>query len=94
MPVAGGYTWRSDSRLTLASPLRLTEEQAMSFVQRVACPTQLVVAADGMLARHQELLQRLPFNLEQLPGGHHLHLNDEAGATFVADCFNRFFAVP
>ena len=24
MPVAGGYTWRSDSRLTLASPLRLT----------------------------------------------------------------------
>ncbi|KTC42918.1 MAG: alpha/beta hydrolase [Pseudomonas sp.] len=94
MPVAGGYTWRSDSRLTLASPLRLTEEQAMSFVQRVACPTKLVVAADGMLARHEELLQRLPFSLEQLPGGHHLHLNDEAGAAFVADCFNRFFAVP
>jgi len=66
----------------------------MSFVQRVACPTQLVVAADGMLAKHQALLQRLPFSVEQLPGGHHLHLNDEAGATFVADCFNRFFAVP
>jgi len=94
MPVPGGYTWRSDSRLTLASPLRLTEEQAMSFVQRVACPTQLVVAADGMLAKHQALLQRLPFSREQLPGGHHLHLNDEAGATFVADCFNRFFAIP
>ncbi|MGC5700366.1 alpha/beta hydrolase [Pseudomonas sp. NFXW11] len=93
MPVPGGYTWRSDSRLTLASPLRLSEEQAMSFVQRVACPTQLVVAADGMLAKHQELLQRLPFNHEQLPGGHHLHLNDEAGATAVADCFNRFFGV-
>ena len=94
MPVAGGYTWRSDSRLTLASPLRLTEEQAMSFVQRVSCPTQLVVAADGMLARHEALLQRLPFSREQLPGGHHLHLNDETGASFVADCFNRFFAVP
>ena len=94
MPVAGGYTWRSDSRLTLASPLRLTEEQAMSFVQRVSCPTQLVVAADGMLARHEALLQRLPFSREQLPGAHHLHLNDETGASFVADCFNRFFAVP
>ncbi|NBF01341.1 alpha/beta fold hydrolase [Pseudomonas sp. Fl5BN2] len=96
MPVAGGYTWRSDSRLTLASPLRLTDEQAMSFVQRVSCPTQLVVAADGMLARHESLLQRLPFNFnrEKLPGGHHLHLNDEIGASFVADCFNRFFAVP
>ncbi|MDF2394585.1 alpha/beta fold hydrolase [Pseudomonas protegens] len=94
MPVPGGYTWRSDSRLTLPSPLRLTEEQAMSFVERVSCPTQLVVAADGMLARHESLLQRLPFSREQLPGGHHLHLNDEAGASSVADCFNRFFAVP
>ncbi|MDR9750415.1 alpha/beta hydrolase [Pseudomonas sp. SZMC_28357] len=94
MPVAGGYTWRTDSRLTLASPLRLSDEQALSFVQRIACPTQLVVAADGMLAKHHELLERLPFACEQLPGGHHLHLNDEAGAELVADCFNRFFAVP
>ena len=94
MPVPGGYTWRSDNRLTLASPLRLTEEQAMTFVQRVSCPTRLVVAADGMLAKHGQLLERLPFAREQLPGGHHLHLNDEAGAIFVADCFNRFFAVP
>ena len=94
MPVPGGYTWRSDSRLTLPSPVRLTEEQAMAFVQRVACPTRLVVAADGMLAQHPELLVRLPFGHELLPGGHHLHLNDEAGAILVADCFNRFFAVP
>ncbi|POA21184.1 alpha/beta hydrolase [Pseudomonas sp. FW300-N1A1] len=94
MPVPGGYTWRTDSRLTLASPLRLSEEQAMSFVQRIQCPAHLVVAADGMLARHAPLLERLPFSREQLPGGHHLHLNDEAGATLVADCFNRFFAIP
>lgn len=65
----------------------------MTFVQRLSCPTQLVVAADGMLAKHPELLERLPFSREQLPGGHHLHLNDEAGASLVADCFNRFFAV-
>ncbi|WP_397454389.1 alpha/beta hydrolase [Pseudomonas versuta] len=94
MPVPGGYSWRSDSRLTLPSPLRLTDEQAMSFIQRVNCPATLVVAEQGMLASHSELLDQLPFNLERLPGGHHLHLNDEAGATLVADCFNRFFAVP
>ncbi|AZF04607.1 alpha/beta hydrolase [Pseudomonas sp. R5-89-07] len=94
MPVPGGYTWRSDSRLTLASPVRLTDEQAMSFVRRVACPTQLVVAADGMLAKHPELLSQLPFSVTTLPGGHHLHLNDEAGAVLVADCFNRFFSAP
>ncbi|QXI27181.1 alpha/beta hydrolase [Pseudomonas vanderleydeniana] len=94
MPVPGGYTWRSDNRLTLASPLRLTEEQAMAFVRRVACPAQLVVAEAGMLAQHRSLLEQLPFKQQVLPGGHHLHLNDEAGAALVADCFNRFFAMP
>ncbi|KPA97694.1 alpha/beta hydrolase [Pseudomonas asplenii] len=94
MPVPGGYTWRSDNRLTLPSPLRLTEEQAMAFVRRVVCPAQLVVAADGMLAQHRSLLEQLPFKQQVLPGGHHLHLNDEAGAALVADCFNRFFAMP
>lgn len=94
MPVPGGYSWRSDSRLTLPSPLRLTDAQAMSFVRRVTCPTTLVVAEEGMLVSHPELLDRLPFTLERLAGGHHLHLNDEAGATLVADCFNRFFVTP
>ena len=94
MPVPGGYSWRSDSRLTLPSALRLTDAQAMSFVRRVTCPTTLVVAEEGMLASHPELLDRLPFTLERLAGGHHLHLNDEAGATLVADCFNRFFVTP
>ncbi|AIL62735.1 alpha/beta hydrolase [Pseudomonas alkylphenolica] len=94
MPVPGGYTWRSDSRLTLPSPTRLSEAQALSFVQRVACPAMLVVAAEGMLARHTALLEQLPFTREVLPGGHHLHMNDESGATLVADCFNRFFGIP
>jgi len=93
MPVPGGYTWRTDNRLTLPSPLRLTDEQAMAFVARVACPAHLVVAAEGMLGQHRELLERLPFSHEQVPGGHHLHLNDEVGAGLVADCFNRFFSV-
>ncbi|MNC79303.1 hypothetical protein D3C75_1317430 [compost metagenome] len=52
----------------------------------------MVVAKDGMLATHTALLEQLPFSTEPLAGGHHLHVNDEAGATLVADCFNRFFA--
>ncbi|EIK94891.1 epoxide hydrolase [Pseudomonas sp. M47T1] len=94
MPVPGGYSWRSDSRLTLPTPLRMSEEQAFSFVQRIACPAHLVVAEEGMLAKHTGLLSQLPFSHERLPGGHHLHLNNEAGAALVASCFNRFFAAP
>ncbi|AZL74851.1 alpha/beta hydrolase [Pseudomonas oryziphila] len=91
MPVPGGYSWRSDSRLTLPSPTRLNQAQAMAFVKRVACPACLVVAADGMLARHTELLEQLPFEQITLPGGHHLHLNDDAGAGRVAQLLNGFF---
>ncbi|HKS13102.1 MAG TPA: alpha/beta hydrolase, partial [Pseudomonas sp.] len=94
MPVAGGYSWRSDSRLTLPSPTRLSEDQAMAFVRRIGCPVRLVVAREGLLARHASLLEQLPFGFEVLPGGHHLHLNDEEGATLVADCFNPFLGFP
>jgi pimeloyl-ACP methyl ester carboxylesterase len=91
MPVPGGYSWRSDSRLTLPSPARLSQAQAMAFVRRVSCPACLVVAADGMLARNRELLAQVPFEHITLPGGHHLHLNDEQGAASVAARLNGFF---
>ncbi|MET1077319.1 MAG: alpha/beta hydrolase [Pseudomonas sp.] len=97
MPVPGGYTWRTDSRLTLPSPLRLTREHAEAFVRRVQCPVSLVLAEQGLLLGHPSLsglLQGLPFDLQRLAGGHHLHLDDELGAASVAACFNRFFAAP
>ena len=95
MPVAGGYTWRSDSRLTLASPVRLTRAHAVAFLRKVSCPVSLILAEQGMLHHEpkiQALLQGLPFKVHNLSGGHHLHLDDEAGARSVADCFNPFFA--
>ena len=97
MPVAGGYTWRTDARLTLPSPLRLTRAHARAFVEGLRCPVDLILAESGLLAGEALLmawLQRLPLNVHRLPGGHHLHLDDEAGAQAVADCFNRAFAAP
>ncbi|MCI8212222.1 alpha/beta hydrolase [Pseudomonas sp. S25] len=94
MPVPGGYTWRSDERLTLPSAIRITRPQAMAFVEAIRCPTHLVVASQGLLAQQKTLLSTLPFEVSGLSGGHHLHLNDHVGASAVADCFNRFFAAP
>ena len=93
MPVPGGYTWRTDSRLTLPSPVRLTYAHAMAFAESLKCPVSLVLAEQGMLhaqPRIGELLERLPFKIDTLPGGHHLHLDDEVGASLVADCFKAF----
>ena len=97
MPVPGGYTWRTDARLTLPSPLRLTRSHARAFVEALRCPVDLVLAEQGMLVSEPLLmawLGMLPLNVHRLPGGHHLHLDDETGAQAVADCFNRAFAAP
>ena len=96
MPVSGGYTWRSDSRLTLASPVRLTRAHSVAFLRAVQCPVRLVLAESGMLAHETgilALLENLPYEGHTLAGGHHLHLDDQQGAQAVADCFNPFFAL-
>ena len=94
VPQAGGYTWRSDPRLTLPSLLRLTRAQAEAFVRAVRCPVGLVLAEQGLLRDPHwlALLEQLPFTVWRQPGGHHLHLDDEAGAAAVADCFKALFA--
>ncbi|TCQ94266.1 alpha/beta fold hydrolase [Pseudomonas sp. JUb52] len=96
MAVPGGYTWRSDPHLRLPSRMRFTPEQAEACLRAVRCPTALVVAAGGLVAPHAEAMrlarEQPNFSLHELPGGHHLHLDDAAGAQAVADCFNAFFA--
>ncbi|MHB0820170.1 alpha/beta fold hydrolase [Stutzerimonas stutzeri] len=94
MPVPGGYTWRTDARLMLPSPLRLSQAHAQAFIQAVTCPASLVLAEQGLLVDPglRERVQSLPFDLHHLPGGHHLHLDDQAGAAAIAAVFNPFFA--
>jgi pimeloyl-ACP methyl ester carboxylesterase len=93
MPVPGGFTWRTDSRLTLPSPLRLTHAHALAFVNGLQCPTKLVMAQQGLLLAQpsiSQLVESLAIEVVQLPGGHHLHLDDDCGASLVADCFKAF----
>ena len=92
-PVAGGYSWSTDSRLTLPSPLRLTMAHAASFVRAVQCPMSMVLAEQGVLSKEPDFmkfLSTLSLDVQRLPGGHHLHLDDEPGAQAVADCFQTF----
>jgi pimeloyl-ACP methyl ester carboxylesterase len=97
MPVPGGYTWRTDSRLTLPSPLRLTHAHALAFARSLQCPAKLVMAQQGMLLAQPsitQLVEGLAIEVAQLPGGHHLHLDDDVGAGLVADCFKAFLGAP
>ena len=94
MPVSGGYTWRTDPRLMLPSPMRLSRAHALAFAGQVACPASLVVAEQGLMSDREsiELIESLPFEVHRLAGGHHLHLDDDAGAAAIAAVFNPFLA--
>lgn len=94
MPVEGGFTWRSDNRLTLTTPVRLEPAQALEMVRHVQCPTLLILAEQGLLVERSHLFEGLPFTQARLPGRHHLHLDDEEGAALVAACINSFFSLP
>ncbi len=88
--VSGGYRWRSDSRLTMPSPFRLSEGQVREYLAEIAAPTCVVAAVPSF--RHidpQMMSQRLAcvrqMELHKIPGGHHLHMDDpEPVATLLA----------
>lgn len=93
MPVPGGLTWRTDTRLTMPSSLRLTQQHALAFLARVSCPVSLVVASQGLVSEGmlREARTKMDFETHRLDGGHHLHLDDAAGAEAVAAVFAEFF---
>ncbi|NRP47262.1 MULTISPECIES: alpha/beta fold hydrolase [unclassified Marinobacterium] len=83
---------RVDPRLKLRSSVRLTEEQVRTTLARIESPVLVIAGQSGL---SQELTQaRLPFvkNIEfiWMPGGHHLHLEDEVVPQMAA-AFNEFF---
>lgn len=90
----GGFTWRSDQRLTVPTAVRLTEEQSRNLVASIDCPTRVICAEPAQpyfpearrrersaLLRHGELIV--------LPGSHHLHMDDAAAvAAAIGDFFH------
>ncbi|MGB1016627.1 MAG: alpha/beta fold hydrolase, partial [Nannocystaceae bacterium] len=91
--VDGGFRWRTDPMLRMASRMRLTEAQIHAFLQQIACPTLVIRAQDGFPVPEEYWQKRLALvqnlTLQTLPGRHHLHLdNPEPVAEMVA----RFLA--
>ncbi len=81
--VPGGWSWSSDARLTLASPLRYTEAQIQNILRGIAAPT-LVVLAQPTTPYLPEAMMRAraacvaDITMQHLPGNHHLHLENAA----------------
>ncbi|MCP4753061.1 MAG: alpha/beta hydrolase [Proteobacteria bacterium] len=81
--IEGGFTWRVDQRLKVASPLYMTEEQVNAFLTAIKAPVQMFLGASGYVEKYQEDLEyqcSLFKNLQRhmLPGEHYPHMDHPA----------------
>lgn len=91
-PVDGGHRWRSDPRLTLATPQYYTEPQVLDLLGNIRCPV-LNIHADpptpllsGPQARHR-LNQIRQLHSVAVPGNHHLHMENPAPVAAAIEDF-------
>jgi pimeloyl-ACP methyl ester carboxylesterase len=92
--VPGGWSWSSDARLTLASPLRYTELQIQNILRGIAAPTCVVLAEPATSYLPPAMMQAradclATVEVHHLPGNHHLHMEH---ADTVAAVFDKFCA--
>lgn len=91
--VADGFLWSSDPRLTVPTFARPTNAQLLNVIGSIQCPTHVVLAEPAQVyfpeetrKRYVQALQK--GSLTQLPGTHHLHMEDPAP---VAAAIQNFF---
>lgn len=92
--VAGGFAWTMDRRIRHHSSLRLTEPQVLAFLAAITAPVQVIRASQGFpfdpVVFDTRLAALHQLELQTVPGGHHLHL-DESPAE-VAAVINLFLS--
>lgn len=90
--VENGYTWRADSRLRVATPIRMSEPHFQQIIPEITASVLLIEGDSGLLVDKEVQARKLLFkDLEQycLSGGHHVHLEQ------TENCANKiqtFFA--
>lgn len=77
--VDGGYAWHSDSRLRVATPVRIGEPQMQRLLAGIAAPTWLLLAdpatpylPTAMMSARAACVPDI--RIERMPGPHHLHI--------------------
>ncbi|MFI4937400.1 MAG: alpha/beta fold hydrolase [Candidatus Berkiellales bacterium] len=90
----GKWSWRTDPRLMLPPALLLTEEQVLAFLHEIVSPLYIIRPESGypfsteiVQGRLNVLKARQEINIMQLPGHHHLHMDNP---TLVAESLQGF----
>ena len=93
--VDGGFSWRSDPRLMVPSPAYSSEAQVRAMLGAIQAPSLFIRALDGLLIKRPHVTARCDcieqLQVVDLPGGHHLHMENPQP---VAEVLQDFFAFP
>lgn len=94
----GAWFWSTDKRLRLDSLARYHEDQVLETLARITAPALLILAEQGvqqLVGDNDHYIARLKqlatLRTVVLPGGHHLHLEDDTAAA-VAAAVQSFWA--
>lgn len=88
----GGFSWRSDARLRLATPLRIAEAQIHRLLAGIEAPTLLLLAEPATPYLPTALMDTraacvAAIRVQRLAGPHHLHLHDATGVARLMTAF-------
>jgi len=89
-----GYIWRNDPKLRWLTPIYLSEAQIQDILGEVYAPTLIVRAHDGLLTNTDLVSARcrclVKASLIDLPGHHHVHLDDPQPVAFnITEFLNK-----
>lgn len=91
---SNGVSWGTDPRLLAPSVIKLSREYLHAFINNIQSPIKLLLAEDGLpklYANYMQGIAQFPsVDYDLLPGGHHLHMEQEVD--LVAEKLNEFFA--
>lgn len=87
------WTWRTDPKLLMPTPVRMTEDQNTSFLKEITCPISLIKPNPGypfpvgLIQKRIDIIPHL--DVQTIIGEHHVHLDDPQT---VANAINRFLS--
>ncbi|MBQ0721442.1 MAG: alpha/beta hydrolase [Gammaproteobacteria bacterium] len=85
-----GFRWRADEKLKVASEVKLTQSIVKAFVERIACPSLLLLSDPQRMERFYGMEQYAPrLAIEIIAGSHHFHMEDTVAPT--AQSLNDFY---
>jgi len=74
-----GYIWRTDRRLTMPTPVYLTEDHVRAYLSKIECDSLLIQSKNGIFKNWPNFAGRESYlptaTIIDIEGGHHCHMD-------------------